>query len=143
MCSRNPSLASLTHGHQSLPAPAFLQVYLLPTCQVAHSLLASTYRCSQTKIVIASTWNFKIISQNNGFDVAISCLLCVLCSVGHSGDTDRAEDVILASGSIQSSRGPDNGKRLTPQRRKHHLLHCLGKSRARVCRQATSNYRVI
>ena len=68
---------------------------------------------------------------------------CVFCALRDTLGTDRAEDVILASGSIQSSRGPDNGKRLTPQRRKHHLLYCLGKSRARVCRWATCNCRVI
>lgn len=87
---------------------------------------------------MARTWSFKKISQNNGFDT-IRCLLCVLCSVGHSGDTDREEDVILASGRIQPSWGPENGKRLTPQRRNPHLIHCFGKTRAQVCRRATSN----
>lgn len=67
-------------------------------------------RCSQTKIVMAKTWHFEIMSKNNGSDVTNHCLLCALCSAGDPGD--RAKDVILASSSIQSSWGPDNRKRM-------------------------------
>lgn len=35
---------------------------------------------------------------------------------------------ILASSSIQSSWGPDNRKMMASQKRKHQLLHCIGKS---------------
>jgi len=86
-------------------------------------------RWSKTKIAVATTWHFEIVSKNkglhrNGSDVpgAIHGLLCALSSAGRDRGAERVEAVTLAFCSIQSPWGPDERKTMPL----HQLLHCVG-----------------